>query len=490
MQIAPGSTAVQLMAELTARRLSSVDLLEHYIDRYYRYNATVNAIVVQDFERARLRAKEADSARERGETWGPLHGLPMTVKESFEVAGLPCTSGFPGFSAYRSAANADVVDSLFAAGAIIFGKTNSPLFNRDVQTYNEVYGQTNNPWDLATVPGGSSGGAAAALAACLTPVEVGTDLGGSIRTPSHCCGVYGHKPSFGLVSMKGNLPMVRGAQGDYGYEGDLAVIGPMARSAADLGLMLDVIAKPRAAERRAYTLTLPAPRKTRLEDFRVGVWLDDPFCSIDSAVERTLASFISRLESHGVRIEHARPDIDFAESHAIYTRLLHADASPYMPDEMHAALSGRLGGLAESDTSFETQLVRGATLSHRDWLKVNAGRHRLRERWAEYFTKYDVLLCPVIPITAFDHDHSELLKRKLVVNGCQRGYFDTLLSWVGLATVSYLPATTMPIGLAENGMPVGIQAIGAYLNDKTTIEFARLVQEILGDCPLPAGYQG
>ncbi len=483
------ASATDLLAALDAGRTSSAELMEMYIERHQRHNPGINAIVATDFESARLRARHLDAARAQGLRSGPLHGLPMTIKDSIEVAGMPCISGYPGFAQNKPDTNADVVAALLAAGAIIFGKTNVSKLTQDMQSYNDVYGQTNNPWNPARVPGGSSGGSAAAIAAGLTGAEIGSDIGGSIRIPAHCCGIYGHKPSFGIVSLKGHVPPRPGMfPADYSYDGDLGAIGPLARNAEDLDLLLGVIAGPKKPERIAYKLDLPPSRKTCLRDFRVGLWLDDPQSPVDIQVGDALAEFVAKLAASGCIIKNRRPDIEFAASHDIFVQLLTANASIELPDELYARAKAKLPALDPHDRRFQAQWVRGTALTHHDWRDLNYRRLLMCQNWADYFSDIDILLCPAMPVTAFPHDHSDLSARTLLVNGQSRDYLDTLLTWTGLVTVSYLPATAIPIGLAGNGMPVGIQAVGPYLEDRTTVEFARLTAELTGGCPLPTGY--
>ena len=251
-------SAAALGAAIRERKIGCRELLEHYLKRVERYNPALNAIIVTDFARARRRADEADAALVRGKGWGPLHGLPMTVKESFDVVGLPTTWGLTELRGSTAAANALAVDRLLGAGAIIFGKTNVPVLLADSQSYNPVYGTTNNPWDPSLTPGGSSGGAAAALAAGLTGLELGSDIGGSIRNPAHYCGVWGHKPTWGIAPPRG--------QALYGNvaASDISVIGPLARSAEDLALALDIVAGPDPIEAEGWRLDLAAPRGTAL----------------------------------------------------------------------------------------------------------------------------------------------------------------------------------------------------------------------------------
>lgn len=482
-------SASQLVKAIFDRQISSVELLNFYKQRFKQLNPEINAIVVTDFDGAEQCARLADEALANGEIWGPLHGLPMTVKDSIEVKGMPCTSGFPGLKDHFPKKNADVVESLISAGAIVFGKTNLPLFGQDFQSYNDVYGQTNNPWDVTRVPGGSSGGSAAALAAGLTSLEVGSDIGGSIRTPAHFCGVYGHKPSYGIVSFKGHIPPFPGLfPGDYSMSGDIAVIGPLARSAEDLDLALDIIVKPPQPLSVAWNLQLPPPRKQRLKEYRVGVWLDDSDASVDTYVADCIQHLVDTLSAAGVLIEEKHPDISFMDCHDIYTKLLTAVPNAGLSKEIIEHFLEQAPKLAEEDKSFRAQLIRGTTMGHRDWILLDYLRLMMRQKWADYFQDFDVLLCPAVPVTAFEHDHSDFFERTLQVNGTVQSYYDTMAAWAGLTCVSYLPATVAPIGPAENGLPVGIQIVGPYLEDRTPIHFAGLIEEITGGFQPPPGF--
>ncbi len=298
--------ASELTNLIRKREISSRELLDRYISRIEEFNPKLNAIVTLDTDRARKHADEADQALARGDSWGPLHGLPITVKDLFETAGIRTTCGAPMASGYIPTTDAVSVARLKAAGAVLIGKTNTPLFGLDAQSYNEVFGTTNNPWDLARSPGGSSGGSAAAIAAGLTALELGSDLGGSIRSPAHCCGVYGLKPTYGIVSFRGHIPPAPGTLGEI----DIAVVGPIARAADDLDLALSVLAGPSDEEKIAWRLELPTPRRNSLREYRVAAWLDDPEYPVDSEVRARLESTVDSLRRAGVKVDDcARPAI-------------------------------------------------------------------------------------------------------------------------------------------------------------------------------------
>ncbi|MBC2715440.1 MAG: amidase [Desulfobacteraceae bacterium] len=482
-------SATKLVKAILDKRISSVELLNYFKERIKQLNPGINAIVAADFDGAEKRARAADEALAKGEIWGPLHGLPMTVKDSIEVIGMPCTSGFPGLKDHFPQKNADVVESLVDAGAIIFGKSNLPVFGQDFQSFNEVYGQTNNPWDVTRVPGGSSGGSAAALTAGLTGLEIGSDIGGSIRTPAHFCGVYGHKPTYDIISFKGHIPPFPGLfSGDYSMSGDIAVIGPLARSAEDLDLVMGIITKPAKPQRVAWKLELPPPRKESVKEYRVGVWLNDPDFPVDTVVADCIQHLVDKLSAAGVFIEEKHPDISFTDCHDIYTKLLTAVPNAGLSKEVLKHFLEEAPKLAEDDKSFRAQLIRGTTLGHRDWIFLDFMRLMMRQKWADCFKDVDVMLCPAVPVTAFPHDHGDFFERTLEVDNTQRPYFDTMSGWAGLTCVSYLPATVAPAGLAANGLPVGVQIVGPFLEDRTPIHFAGLIEEIIGGFQPPPGF--
>lgn len=478
-------TATGLARALRSAEVSSVELLDLYAERVARLNPRINAVVATDWDAARKRAREADAALARGESWGPLHGLPMTIKDAYEVVGMPATSGAPELADHRPTTHATAVQRLIDAGAVVFGKTNLPLWASDLQSYNEVYGTTNNPWDVTRGPGGSSGGAGAALAAGLTPLELGSDIGGSIRNPAHFNGVYGLKPSHGLVPVRGHIPGPPGVLA----EGDLGVAGPMARSAEDLDLALDVLASPDETHAAAWRLELPEPRAQRLRDFRVAAWLDDPLCPVDSDVRERLAHAVAALRDAGVKVdEKARPEIDAADSRGVYLRLLSSVTTAGVPPAVIERMREAATRLSPADDGLAANMTRGAVLSHRDWLSDNERRAKLRARWADFFRDYDILLCPAAPTAAFPHDHSNINTRTIRIDGKEHAYFDQIF-WAGLTTLVYLPSTVAPVGLAASGLPVGIQIVSGFCHDRSTTAFARALGEIVGGFQVPPGFE-
>ncbi|HXH83634.1 MAG TPA: amidase [Candidatus Tectomicrobia bacterium] len=479
----PFRSARQLAAAIRRKAIGCVELLDLYRARVEKYDAALNAVVVRDFDRARVRARAADRALRRGAVWGPLHGVPMTVKESCDVAGLPTSWGVPAYRARVATRNAVVVDRLLAAGAVVFGKTNVPAYLADWQTFNPLHGTTNNPWDVARSPGGSSGGSAAALAAGLTGLEAGSDIGSSIRNPAHFCGVYGHKPTWGIVPRTGQaLPWQTAPV-------DIDVVGPLARSADDLAVALGVMAGADELDAAGWRLALPPARRKRLRDFRVALMLDAAGFPVDREVQARLAALADFLRGRKVRVDdRARPAIDPAEAFRVYVRLLRAATSDRQSDADFAKNLEIARALAPDDESYQARAVRGAVLSHRDWLAANEVRHRMRRAWAEFFERHDVLLCPVAPVAALPHDQQgERHERAMTVNGRRVPVTDHLF-WAGYSGACYLPSTAAPCGFTPAGLPVGVQIVGPAYGDLTCLAFARLLEREFQAFVPPPGY--
>lgn len=482
-------SATDLIKAIKSKKVSATELLAYFMDRHKRLDSKINAIVTTDFERALQRAKKADEALGRGEIWGPLHGLPVTIKDNIEVAGMKTSYGAPYFLNHKTTQNADIVQLLLDAGAIIFGKTNLPLFGMDAQSFNDVFGQTNNPWDVTKTPGGSSGGSAAALAAGLTGLDIGNDIGGSIRLPAHFCGVYGHKPSFNIVSMHGGKKPWKTHHSNYPVDTDLAVKGPLARSAEDLKLAMDIIVAPPFYQRKAFKIKLPEPRKTKLKDFRVGVWMEDSRYPTDSDVGNCLQDMVNRLSKAGVNLKTEKPDVDLKRCHWLRSDLETTALSHVQPPGRFIWAVAQAKMLEDGDQSPTARWVRAMTGYHRDWNRLNEERAVIRQKWEDYFQDIDLLLCPVARIAAHDHDHTKIGKRVIQFNGKTENYWDVVGPWNALSLVAYLPATVAPIGFTPGGLPVGIQIIGPYLEDHTPIQFAKLLEEMNGRFKPPVGFE-
>lgn len=462
-----------LIRMLERREIGSLDLVDHFAERQEQYNPDLNAIISSDLDTARKLAREADDARTRGEDHGPLCGLPITVKDAFETAGLVTTGGAAELSDHVPDEDADVVSRLKQAGAIVMGKTNVPLYSGDWQTDNEVFGPTNNPWDLTRTPGGSSGGAAAAIAAGLTGADIGSDIGGSIRIPASFCGLFGHKTSFGLVPMRGHVPPPPGSL----TTADLGVAGPIGRSAEDLDLLLGIMAGPAPTE-KAWTLSLPEPRFTSIKDLRVAVCADDAFCPVAADVSSAVRETAAALERLGAAVDHeARPDIDFDDLREQHTVLMTAIISSSFPRRIKDWLAAHARTASPDDRSPLALQARGSVLTYLEYLKLTERMAQSHAKWADFFTRFDVLLCPVAPVPAIVHDMQRSVpERTIDVDGKTRPYMD-LLPWMTLATPSHLPSTVVPAGTSSGGLPIGTQIIGPLHDDRTTIAVASVLEK-------------
>jgi amidase len=447
-------TATDLVGALKARKVGALELADAAIARIEARDGPINAVVVRDFDRARAAAKTADAAIARGET-GALLGLPMTVKESNNVEGLRSSWGSPAFGEWKADVDAVAIQRLKGAGAVILGKTNVPPFLSDWQSTNPVYGRTKNPWDLSRSPGGSSGGSAAALAAGMTPLELGSDIGGSIRVPAALNGVFGHKPSYGLVPTRGHSP-----PGLDGGPVALAVVGPLARSAVDLDLALSVVAGPEPEEAKGYRLGLPKPRHAELADFRVLVLDRHPLVATEREISEAVAGLGEKLDRLGARVDRDSELLpDLKAQHGVYMGLLGAAMSRGAP---------------------------GATpINAHEWMNLLDAQVAFRRRWATFFEAYDIVVMPTFGVTAFPHNDVEPFQaRKMLVDGVQTPYGDQLV-WPGVALLPNLPSTAFPLGLSKGGLPMGAQAMGPYLEDRTTIAFAGLVEREFGGFTAP-----
>lgn len=468
-------TASDLAAMLREGKISSRELLEETFRQVDRLNPHLNAIIIQDRDAALAQADRADAAIARKETTGPLHGLPMTVKESFSVKGMVSTWGMPQLRDNVASETAVVIRRLQSAGAVLYGKTNVPLLLSDWQTFNEIYGTTLNPWNEGVTPGGSSGGSAVALATGMSAVEIGSDIGASVRNPAHYCGIFGHKPSYGIVPLEGHLlPGVN-------IMPDISVAGPLARSASDLDLFLSVMAGPAGESARGWRLDLPAPAKTRLSEFRVGVIWNSMVSDVDSPYQELIQEFAQSLRRAGATVvDGAQPPLNEYDHYEVYIRLLRAVTTARQSPEVFSEALKIVPGLAAEDRSYPSLIKKAAVMHHREWLAWHSKRETIRAAWASWFEEYDLLLCPCAASTAFPLDEEGTRDtRTIPVNG-QRVSYNDQLYWAGLASLSYLPATVAPIGRDSRGLPGGIQIIGRYLDDRTPIAFARAIEEEIG----------
>ena len=477
-------SAIDQAAAVASKQISARELLAATLARYEAFNPTINAVVYTQIAEAQQRADQADQATARGDSWGPLHGLPMTIKEAWDWVGSPSTSGYADRQAWRPTRNSEAIDRLLKAGAIVYGKTNLPVSMADWQTFNDIYGTTANPWNPDLIPGGSSGGAAAALAAGMTSLELGSDIGASIRNPSHYCGVFGHKPTYGLVPLPGH------GNPEGLVELDIGVGGPMARHSADLRLGLDIVAGAGGLDAVGWRLDLPESPHKALADYKVAVMLESPCVEQDQELTDQLAATVEALNTLGVQVDwHARPDLDIERSHQVYLMLLRSATGTELTPEAFAAQAPHGERYRKGDRDYRALAGHAITMSHWEWAQLNMERAEMRQRWAQFFEHYDLLLCPTAASAAYPHDHSgERPDRTIPVNGGQASTMDQLF-WAGWSCGVYLPGTVAPAGLTRSGLPCGLQIVAPHLHDYRGITFAGLMERELGGYQVPPGYE-
>jgi len=461
------ASLTDLVAALDSKDVSARELLDLYLDRIERLDGPVNAVITLEPERAKAEAAAIDEARAAGRSMGELAGVPITIKDAIATEGIRSTGGAAELRAHVPGADATVVANVRAAGAVVFGKTNLPRWSGDFQSYNDMFGTTTNPWDAERTPGGSSGGAAAAVAMGFTGFEIGTDIGGSVRVPASFCGVYGHKPSFGVIPTHGYLDHVT----YHRNVADVNVFGPIARSVDDLTLLFGLLAGPDDDDAVGWRLELPRPRARELRDFRIVAWLDDEFCPVDPEVAAVHRAAIDALERAGARIDHERrPDIEAGAEARRGLRIIGSAT-----DISEAPIDGA-----------------GWVVSHRSWDEMHRARGVARRRWAEFFDDVDVLLCPVVPVPPFRHVHSpdgSNWRHATLADHGDRPYRE-LGGWTALIGSAYLPVTVPPIGRTASGLPIGLQVVAPYLHDHTALAFARAMADVVGGYEPPPAARG
>ncbi len=470
-------TALQAAEAIRRGRVSSVELTQHAFARMDRFEPKLNAFSYETREEALAAAKEADAAMRNRMAKGPFHGVPITIKESFGVAGRPATWGIPQLKDSKAPRHSAVAQKMADTGAVLLGGTNVPVNLSDYQSDNPIYGRSNNPWDVTRTPGGSSGGSAAALAAGLGYLSIGSDIGGSLRVPAHFCGIFSHKPTIDVISQMGQSP--GGNWGLPGYSTDLAVAGPMARSAEDLMEAMRLLGGPDPGFTKGWSWKLEPPRRSRLSEFRVGYLFDDPIAPVTSEMKLVFDSVSAALGKAGLQAERGWPQgFEPGASLANYLFLLGAVLGPTFPPEQAAAM------MRDSTNPMGA----GMGADHRRWTGENMKRLRTRQVWQKYFESFDVFLCPVAFTPAFPHDASpDMAARTIGAPEGKRPYLN-MMNWIFFATVAGLPATVMPVGRTASGLPVGLQIVGPMWEDATPIQFASLLAERLGGFTPPPGF--
>ncbi|HEY2068316.1 MAG TPA: amidase family protein [Rhizomicrobium sp.] len=469
------ATARQMLADLAARKISARELLDLHVARNAAMGGKLNAVIATDLEHAQAAAKSIDDARAHGAALGTLAGLPMTIKDGFDVLGMPAVCGNPAWAARdKACVDADMVNAARKSGAVIWGKTNVPFMLSDFQTYNAIHGTTNNPWDVTRTPAGSSGGAAAALAAGITPLEIGSDIGGSLRHPANFCGVTALKPTWGVLSQRGHIPP---APGSY-YESDLGVVGPMARDVGDLKLLWEVL--------RGKPAATPKP----VTDMHIAVWDEEPGWPLATEVRKGVARAAAALVKAGARVEHAKPEIDGARMMDFYRVLLMAIIGAGLPEEFTRPLEAmrdadrklvRAGGEGAADAS--TRL--GMAGSYRDVVWAEARRQEAKDRLAAFFADYDAILMPIGMVPPFTHNSEVSFQdRVLEVDGTAVPY-PAMLNWIAPATVLHAPALAVQAGHTADGLPMGVQIVGRWNEEDRLFDLAAAVERDLGGFVAP-----
>lgn len=462
-------TARQMMSDLESGRIAAEELLKAHLARNEQVHARLNAVVETDVEAACKQARAVDAARRKKLPLGPLAGIPMTIKDGLDVRGMPAVVGNPEFrNRLKDCADAAVVARARAAGAVIWGKTNVPMMLGDIQTFNAVYGTTNNPYDPARVPGGSSGGSAAALAAGISPLEIGSDIGGSLRHPANYCGVFALKPTWGVLPQLGHIP----PHPERWFEPDLNVVGPMARHAEDLRLLHAVLSN------RA-----PKPRRD-VQSMRIAVWDEEPGFPLATGVRAAIRVAAETLSGEGLSVDVAKPTISGEELMSAYIAQINAVTSPNLPEAVFEAYReqraaderavGREG--AWSDVCYHRYY---STASYRELAKTYVVRETLRRKLAAFFEDYDALLMPITPTLPFSHaQEKSFIERTIAIDGATEPFMKMVV-WIALATFLHAPAVAVPAGQV-GGLPVGIQFVGPWHEEDRLFDLASAAEEILG----------
>ena len=478
--------AHELARTIRERRLSSREVLEAHLRQIKRYNPSVNAIVTLDEERAWQRAQQADDALGRGEVWGPLHGVPVTIKDSFETAGLRTTSSYHRLIDYVPEQDASAVARLRQAGAIILGKTNVPRQSMDIQTVSPIFGRTNNPWDLERTPGGSTGGGAAAVASGMSPLELGSDLGGSIRIPAHFCGILGLKPTDNLVPISGHIVSLPGKPR---RTRQMLVAGPLARSVEDLALSLAIVAGPNGRDWEVPPVCLGQPVERSLRDLRIA-WSDDFDVAVSSDTRDPLAKLAGLLKPLGCRVERCNPpDFDFGLAWQAYAELLGAELHLDIPQYLCKG-APLASALMFGDEPTQRAMMRGLSMDMRAYAAALTQRDLLIGALDRFLTDWDAWICPVTAGPAFTHRRPSIQRpgEPMEIDGSQVSYWRRKVCFITVFSLTGNPVVTMPLAQTADGLPIGMQAVGRRWHDMDLLSVAASLAAITGPFPKPPGY--
>jgi amidase len=484
--------AVELARLIRERGVSSQEVLQAHLAQIAARNPALNAVVTLDEARARQRAKEADDALARGASWGPLHGVPVTVKDVFETEGMRTTASFKPLADYVPTRDATVVARLRAAGAIVLGKTNTPEMAGDEQTNSPLFGRTNNPWNVARTPGGSSGGSAAAVASGMSPLDIGSDIGGSVRNPAHFCGVFSLKPSDYLVPFTGHIPPPPGSKGR-GLLRYFLTPGPLARSIEDLRLTLTILAGPDEREWEVPPVQLVAGTAGELRDLRF-CWSDDFGIPVAADIRAAMADLVAELVRAGCRVERREPpEFDYSQALQVYGELKEAaltlkDSPLHLPRFAWRALSR---GVAASNPTARG-LMRGAGANLRSYAGAMSQRDVFIDKMQRFLAECDAWLCPVAALAAYPHlparNPIEQLRATVEVDGQSVPYLLATSVFTGLFNLTGNPVVVVPLALSKDGLPIGVQLVGRRWDDMRLLAVAEQVTRVTGGFRRPPGF--
>jgi amidase len=474
------ATASELAARIRTGAVRSVDVVGAHLDWIAAHNPRLNAIVTLDADRALEAAAAADREAARAAPLGPLHGVPVTIKDSISTAGLRTTSGSVDLAEHVPAEDATVVARLKAAGAIVLGKTNLPALGGDSQTDNALFGRTNNPWHVGYTPGGSTGGGAAAVAAGLTPLEIGSDWGGSVRVPAHFCGVYAIKPTEHRVPWTGHIPPLPGTTWGMRH---LAVMGPLARSVEDLEVAMRIISGPDGSDWQVPPFADPPVASRPLDGLRLA-WSDDfAGAPVSAETRAALAALVDRLQDRGCTVERCLPPgFDLMLAWEVWGELRQCELSAALPPEAELAEAQRFGVSADSEVPWLRGRARALNGPTRGYMAALSTRAALIKALEQFFESWDALLCPVAAGSAFPHCPS----------GTPIAIDDDLVPyWTATGTHSMPfnttghPAVVLPLTLSRTGLPIGVQVVGRRWGDLELLALARQLAMVTGPCPRP-----
>lgn len=468
-------SARSIADQIREGKISSYQVVSAYIQQIEKHNNTYNAVVLLNKEAALTRAKEADLALSKGEYWGKLHGVPLTIKDNYNTQGLATTAGFLPLKNNVPEQDAALVALLKAEGAIIIGKTNLSVLAMDMQADNPIFGKTNNPWDTARTSGGSSGGCASALATGMTPLSFGNDLAGSIRLPAAYCGVYGFKPTFGVVSLQGI--QTDPAQETNGLK-SLAVAGPLARSIDDLELALQIIAQPVATDQRLI------PISQNLETIEIKklkiAWTDEfGNVPVDDEIKKAIKNYVAELEKAGATVVKTVPQLDF-----------------YQAWKTWGSLVGMQGGYSTSNFAkrmgvpFTKGVLKNVPMHQNIVLPTSVEKYMIALNHQDtmitimenFLNDYDVFICPVSAVTAFEHHapsksygNFSIYNEPLKVNEEEVHYYIATQAYTTPFTLTESPVLSMPIALSTEGLPINIQVIGKRYADYQLLKTGKVL---------------